>query len=92
MADLTLETLMAELRKLERDDSPDGCATMYEIVEATGKGRDKISRMIRALCRSGAMECVSVRRPNVAGVVRHVPGYRLASKKEAANGKGKKSR
>ena len=92
MADLTLETLMVELKKLERNDSPDGYSTMSEIIDATNQGRDKIARMVRALVKSGAMEYAAVQRKSISGVMQKVPGYRLSVKKEPVNGKGKKVR
>jgi len=92
MAELTLETLMVELQKLERRDSPDGYSTMSEIIDATKQGRDKIARMVRALVHSGAMEYAAVQRKSISGVMQKVPGYRLAAKKEAADGKAKAGR
>lgn len=73
MMTVTTTEILAELRKaaVRIEDG----ATAQEIAEALGIHEQQVWRKMRGWIRAGEWRCVPVKRQNVAGVVRTVPGY-----------------
>lgn len=55
-------------------------STLLELCDATGWGKDKVRRSLKALQVQGRLEILKVQRMSLLGVLTPVPGYRVKSK------------
>jgi DNA-binding IclR family transcriptional regulator len=70
-----LEALREAMESHPGDDA--GAMTAAEITVQLGVSDKKCYKILRPLVTGGMVECISVPRHNLAGVVHPVPAYRL---------------
>lgn len=71
------ELIQALMTVQEQEGRPPDTMTAVEIQEATGWGRDKTYRELRAAKARGEIETAKVWVTNLADIQVQVPGYRL---------------
>lgn len=77
MSGITMEEILAEMRRIEAESakSDEGSVTIRELVESTGKCKEVIRRQLRALIQEGKVKPVQKMHRFMDGRHVRVPAY-----------------
>lgn len=78
MPELTIETFLSELARLESSVADDGVYTLPELSRMHGRGEQSMRRVVKEAIASGKMVPARTARVTMNGVRTTVWGYRLA--------------